>query len=155
MMDPRYRDVQSEQIPEIRPGRGIGIKVISGEIDGTRGPVGDIAVDTEYLDVTLEPHTVFEHPVEAGNRAFAYVFRGAGYFEQYRELLVHKGHLVLYEDGDSVTLSTADDPLRCILVSGKPLNEPVAWHGPVVMNTQGELELAFEEYANGTFIKHH
>lgn len=152
MMAPRYRDVKKDQIPEVRPRQNTKVKVLCGEVNGTKGPVQDIVVDIEYLDVTLEPHTVFEHPLSLGNTAFAYVFEGAGIFEP--ETLVGTEHLVLFQDGDSVRVSTKDDPVRFLLVSGRPLKEPVAWHGPIVMNTQEELDLAFEEYRNGTFIKH-
>jgi len=154
MMDPRYRDVERDQIPELSPGKGIRVKVISGEVNGTKGPVRDIVVDIEYLDVTVEPRAVFAHPIKPGHTAFAYVFEGAGFFEPDKETLIRREHLVQYQDGASVFISTAEDPVRFLLVSGRPLKEPVAWHGPIVMNTQEELERAFEEYQNGTFIKH-
>lgn len=153
MMDPRYRDVKRDQIPELSPGKGIRVKVIAGEMEGTAGPVHDIVVDIEYLDVALEPHTVFEHPLGSGNTVFAYVFDGAGIFEPFEETRVGAEHLVLYQDGNSVTISASEVPVRFLLVSGKPLGEPVAWHGPIVMNTQEELDRAFQEYREGTFIK--
>ncbi|MFC1580909.1 pirin family protein [Thermodesulfobacteriota bacterium] len=154
MMDPRYRDVKKDQIPEIRPRQNTKVKVICGEFNGTKGPMQDIVVDIEYLDISLEPHTVFNHPSPAGNTTFAYIFDGAGYFDPRRETLVSSEHLVLFQDGDSVRITSADDSLRFLLISGRPIEEPVAWHGPIVMNNQEELDLAFKEYRNGTFIKH-
>lgn len=152
-MKPRYRDVKRYQIPEAEFKEDMRIKVISGVFNGTRGPVQDIVVDIAYLDVALEPRTRFEHPFEAGYTVFAYVFEGAGFFDSRKKTLINMEHLVLYQGGDAVTVSTEEDPVRFLLVSGKPLKEPVAWYGPIVMNTQEELDPAFEEYRNGTFIK--
>ena len=154
MMKPRYRDVKRHQVPEAEFKEDVRVKVISGEFDGTRGPVQDIVVDIIYLDVTLEPRTRFEHPFPAGYTVFAYVFEGAGFFDPRRQTLINMEQLVLYQDGHAVTVSTEEDPVRFLLVSGRPIKEPVAWYGPIVMNTQEELDLAFEEYQKGTFIKH-
>jgi redox-sensitive bicupin YhaK (pirin superfamily) len=154
MMEPRYREVKKEQIPEVSMGENVKIRVISGEIENTKGPVRDIIVDPEYLDITLAPDTEFEHSIKKGYRAFAYVTEGSGYFDPDKRKLIDIEHLVIFKDGDTVKISTDDKSLRFLLVSGKPLGEPVAWYGPIVMNTQEELDIAFEEYRNGTFIKH-
>ncbi|HEX7575978.1 MAG TPA: pirin family protein [Candidatus Methanoperedens sp.] len=153
MMVPRYRGITNEQIPEVLTGKNIRIRVISGEVDGIKGPVKDLVVDTEYLDVTMAPNTEFEHSIRKGYRAFAYVIEGSGYFESGKSRSIANVHLVIFKDGDNVKITTDDKDMRFLLISGKPLGEPVAWYGPIVMNTREELEVAFEEYRNGTFIK--
>ncbi len=154
MMEPRYREVKNEQIPEVSIDKGISIRIISGEVNGKRGPVRDIVVDIQYLDVTMEPGTEFEHAIKKGYRAFAYVIEGSGYFDSGKAGSTGKEHLVIFTDGDNVKITSVDKKLRFLLISGKPLGEPVAWYGPIVMNTEEELRIAFEEYRNGTFIKH-
>jgi hypothetical protein len=171
MMDPRYREVKSHQIPEIAAGDGVTIRVICGEAKGTQGPVRDIVTDPTYLDVTVPARTEFLHPTRPGHTVFAYVIDGkacfceernpftyevdaANYFDLQRTPFVSNESLVLFDDGERVVVSTEGDPVRFLLISGKPIGEPVAWHGPIVMNTRAELEVAFEEYSKGTFIKH-
>ncbi len=154
MMEPRYREVKKEQIPEVSIGENVKIRVISGEIENTKGPVRDIVVDPEYLDVTIAPGAEFEHSIKKGYRGFAYVTEGSGYFDPDKRKLIDVEHLVIFKDGESVKITSGDKSLRFLLVSGKPLGEPVAWYGPIVMNTQEELDIAFEEYRKGTFIKH-
>ena len=170
MIDPRYRDVKKDTIPEVKRKDGITIKIICGKVDGVQGPVKDIVIDPEYLDVSVPAKTRFIHAVKPGHTVFAYVFEGAGYFdkgkdsfayevegENYfdfkRECLIVSDNMVLYGDGDEVCVTTEDKAVRFLLISGKPLKEPVAWYGPIVMNTHEELKAAFEEYDNGTFIK--
>jgi redox-sensitive bicupin YhaK (pirin superfamily) len=153
MMNPRYRDVKSATIPEVSVADGVKIKVISGKVKGTKGPVEDIVVDPEYLDVMMEPDTEFEHHVHKGYTAFAYVIAGHGYFGPDKKELITPEHLVVFKDGDMIKVQAGDQDFRFLLISGKPIGEPIAWYGPIVMNTQKELELAFEEYRNGTFIK--
>lgn len=170
MMDPRYRDVGQATIPEIILDNGIKIKIICGKINGVGGPVKDIVIDPEYLDVSIPPNVSFNHPVKTGHTVFAYVIDGEGsfdkgkdsfdyevegvnYFDFQRECQVGSANLVVFYDGDQVLVTTKDKPLRFLLISGKPIKEPVAWYGPIVMNTQQELKIAFEEYNNGTFIK--
>ncbi|MBF0563708.1 MAG: pirin family protein [Nitrospirae bacterium] len=172
MMDPRYRGVDSGQIPVVTLQSGIEVKIVCGEIDGVKGPVQDVVIDPEFLDVTVPPGGVFSHPVRRGHKVFAYVVQGEGYFDQgrdafsyevggekwfelNRECRVSSRHLVVYDDGDEVMVTAGNEPVRFLLVSGKPIGEPVAWYGPIVMNTQEELRVAFEEYQNGTFIKSH
>ena len=155
LMDPRYRDIKKSQIPEISLNENrIKIKIISGELNGVKGPVQDIITDPEYLDITITPESEFIHPIREGYNAFAYTIEGEGYFDDKKEELVKKETLIIYRDGDAVKISTGDKKVRFLLVSGKPLKEPVIWRGPIVMNTEDELRIAFEEYQNGTFIKH-
>jgi redox-sensitive bicupin YhaK (pirin superfamily) len=154
MMEPRYRDVQANTIPEVSLENGVKVKVISGTVQDTKGPVQDIVVDIEYLDVEVPPKTEFELKVKPGYTTFAYIFGGSGYFAEDKKKLIEKGHLVLFDDGDAIKISTQDEPVRFLLASGKPLREPIAWYGPIVMNTQKELDIAFMEYRNGTFTKH-
>lgn len=155
MMDPRYRDIKSSQIPEMSlNNNNVRIKIISGELNGVKGPVQDIITDPEYLDITISPHSEFIHPIKEGYNAFAYTIEGEGYFDDNKEELVKKEILVIYRDGDHVKVSTGNEKVHFLLVSGKPLREPVAWRGPIVMNTDEELRIAFNEYQNGKFIKH-
>ncbi len=171
MMASRYRDVKKEQIPEVELEEGVKVRIICGEVNGTHGPVRDIVIDPEYLDVSMPSGSSFVHPVKRGHTAFAYVIDGKGYFDGNRDSFSHEvvgrnyfdldrecicgdGDLVLYEDGDQVSISAGDSRLRFLLVSGRPIGEPVAWYGPIVMNTQEELKTAFDEYRKGTFIKH-
>ena len=151
MMPPRYRDVKNSAIPEIMTAKGAKIKIICGEVDGTKGPVKDIVIDSEYLDVTVPVKTDFIHPTKSGHTCFAYVIDGKGYFSDEKKTVAGE-NLVLFNDGERVVISTDTEPVHFLLISGKPIGEPVAWYGPIVMNTQAELKIAFEEYNSGTFI---
>lgn len=150
--DPRYQEIKSLDIPAISPKPGVTIKVIAGTYAGTSGPVKDIVADPDYFDISLDPHTVFEHHVHPEYTSFIYVFEGAGSCGQDESLLKNRS-LALLSEGDRILLRTGDDRLRVLLLSGKPIKEPIAWGGPIVMNTEEELDLAFREYENGTFIK--
>jgi redox-sensitive bicupin YhaK (pirin superfamily) len=171
MMDPRYRDVKSRQIPEIALKNGAKVKIICGELSGVEGPVRDIVTDPEYLDVSLPGEATFTHRIAKGKNVFAYVIEGEGYFDPDRDSYAHEvigtnyfdfkrsclcsnETVVLYGDGDEITVTPDKNGVRFLLASGKPIGEPVAWYGPIVMNTQEELRVAFEEYQNGTFIKY-
>jgi quercetin 2,3-dioxygenase len=171
MMDPRYRGIVAGDIPEVTLKGDIRVKVICGIVDNVQGPVQDVVVDPEYLDVTVPAENTFTHPIKRGYTAFAYIIGGEGYFDQERQAYAHEvagrsycdfqhkcvcsaENLVHYGDGDEVVISTREKPARFLLLSGKPIGEPVAWYGPIVMNTQEELRIAFEEYEKGTFIKH-
>jgi redox-sensitive bicupin YhaK (pirin superfamily) len=170
MMDPRYREVASDRIPEVVAGNGVRIKIVCGTADGTRGPVQDIVTEPAYLDVTVPPRTEYVHPTPAGHTVFAYLFEGqacfcrqrdpfayemeaASYFDFERAPLVTDGTLLLFGDGERVVVSTEEAPARFLLVSGRPIGEPIAWYGPIVMNTRAELQIAFEEYRRGTFVR--
>ena len=154
MMPPRYRDISASEIPVARLDNGIQIKVICGRVDDIIGPVSDVMIEPEYLDVLVPANRSFSHTTPETHTVFAYVYAGAGRFsEDSTELLGNKS-LVLFEQGGQVVITSGAEDLRFLLVSGKPLGEPIAWGGPIVMNTQEELQLAFEEFRNGTFIKH-
>jgi redox-sensitive bicupin YhaK (pirin superfamily) len=154
MMDPRYRDVKRSEIPEVSIEGGVNVKIVCGLVNGVQGPVRDIVTDPEYLDVAVPKGARFSHPVKKGHTVFAYVVEGSACFDTERERLCGVESLVHYGDGDAVSIAAEKEPVRFLLVSGKPIGEPVAWYGPIVMNTSEEIRIAFEEYRNGTFIKH-
>jgi redox-sensitive bicupin YhaK (pirin superfamily) len=163
MMAPRYRDVKAGTIPEVELPGGARVKVVSGKAGGVRGPVQDIVIDPLYMDVSLDGGSDFSHEVRDGHTLGVYVLEGEGVFGLREgsgggiEAEVRAGPetVILYgHEGDRVEIRSLEDPLRFLLFAGKPLKEPIAWGGPIVMNTEEELELAFEEYQNGTFIKH-
>ena len=154
MMHPRYRDIQSIDIPEIVRQNGVRIKVISGVVDNVHGPVQDVVIEPEYLDVSMPAHANFRHATRPGDTVFAYVTGGQACFCQRHETQAGDGMVVLFSDGDQISVSTSGAAASFLLISGKPLDEPVAWKGPIVMCSQQELDLAFQEYRNGTFIKH-
>jgi len=170
MMTPRYRDVKRAQIPEATLENGAQVRIICGEAYGVRGPVHDIIIDPQYLDVSLPADSTFTHPLKRSHKVFAYVVEGAGFFDHERDSFAHEvvgqnyfdfdrqclceaETLIIFGEGDAVAIATEERSLRFLLVSGKPIGEPVAWYGPIVMNTQEQLRTAFEEYRNGTFIK--
>jgi hypothetical protein len=170
MMDPRYRGILAAEIPSVDVS-GATIKVIAGKVSGVQGPVRDVVTAPEYLDVTVPAHSQFTHRTIPGHTVFAYVtggracfcqeknpfsyeVEGANYFDLQRDPLLGDGSLVLFGDGQQVYVSTEGEAARFLLICGKPIGEPVAWYGPIVMNTQDELRTAFDEYNAGTFIKH-
>ena len=156
MTTPRYQDINSDQIPVVSRDDGVNIRVIAGEVDGVRGAVSEIYADPAYLDVAIPTNGSFSHPVQKGHAAFAYVFEGRGYFgtgEKAKEHSVPQPGLVIFGDGDYIQADAVEDPVRFLLVSGKPLNEPIARYGPFVMNTQEEIQQALEDLRNGTFVK--
>jgi len=153
MMAPRYREVKSSQIPIVTSMSGATMRVICGEVEGTKGPVRDIVTDPEYLDVTLPAGSEFSHPTSKEHTVLAYVIEGQAFFDAEKKTPMSNGALAQFETGEEVVAFATDAPARFLLLSGKPIGEPVAWYGPIVMNTQRELEIAFEEYRNGTFIK--
>jgi quercetin 2,3-dioxygenase len=154
MMAPRYRDIKRAQVPEVALDNGVKIKIICGRVGGHEGPVTGIIIEPEYLDVTVPANAEFKHPTQHGHTVFAYVIEGLGVFDETKRQPIGNGTLCLYADGDHISVITKEEPVRFLLVSGKPLGEPVAWYGPIVMNSDEELQFAFEEYRNGTFIKH-
>ena len=154
MMAPRYQDVKAASIPEVTLDDGVTVKIIAGTVGGVPGPVTDIIIEPEMLDITVPPGTVYEHRVPEGHTAFVYILSGAASLDESGDRY-QRETVVLYErEGDSVKIETKQDPVRFIFVAGKPLGEPVAWGGPIVMNTREELRVAFDEYEKGTFIKH-
>jgi len=150
MSRPRYQEIAAAQMPEIAQG-GNRVRVIAGEVEGIRGPVTEIAADPTYLDVTVAPQTSFVHPVARGHSAFAYVFEGAGVFGR-GATPTAATRLLILSDGDYLEVRTNDAPVRFLLVSGKPLYEPIARYGPFVMNTRAEIEQALRDLQNGTFV---
>lgn len=171
MCEPRYQDIGADSIPEIAEGGGVTVRVICGSYGNKNGPVEGIAADPRYLDITVPPETSWTLHDEAGHNSFAYVFEGSGIFcDESRPLEVpadsagwwdteipnqaENRHLILFGEGDGITVTAGPEGLRFLFVSGRPLKEPVAWYGPIVMNTQEELKTAFQEYQDGTFLKH-
>jgi hypothetical protein len=171
MTAPRYQDVKAVEIPEIVDDDGTRVRVVCGDFWGRRGPIEDVAADPRYLDVRVPPGKRKVLPVELERHAFAYVFEGSGSFRAASQpfgVLTEKTDgvnetvmreqtgnrsLVLFDRGDEVTVQAGEAGIRFLLVSGKPIEEPVAWHGPIVMNTQAELQQAFAELRSGTFIR--
>jgi len=151
MMPPRYRGITAAQIPEVELPSGVRVKIIAGELNGVRGPMEEIVIDPEYLDCAVPPGVEFVHPTRPGYTAFIYVIDGTGVVNGGA---VQNRTLVLFADGDELAAKAGEQGLRFLLLTGKPLGEPVAWRGPIVMNTQEELELAFREFQQGTFVKH-
>jgi redox-sensitive bicupin YhaK (pirin superfamily) len=173
MTDPRYQDILAKDIPEVTDDDGTKARVICGTFWGKTGPVEGVAADPRYVDVWVPPGTRKTIPVEASRHAFAYVFEGAGDFRDAsapravltervsetasadaRAELTGNRSMVLFDSGDEVTVRAGEEGIRFLLVSGRPIEEPVAWYGPIVMNTQGELQRAYDELREGTFIKH-
>ena len=170
MTSPRYQEVRSGEIPDITDDDGTHVRVVCGKFWGMKGPVEGVAADPIYLDVSVAPGKRKTLPVETVRNAFAYVFGGAGKFCNASGPLTvptepvqwldttppaeaDNRSLVLFDSGDEVTVQAGDDGIRFLLISGKPLEEPVAWYGPIVMNTQQQLQQAFTELREGTFLK--
>ena len=168
MTMPRYQEVKSNDIPEVTDDDGTKVRVICGSFWGQSGPVDGVAAEPQYLDIWVPPGRRRSLPVAMSRNAFAYVFGGSGRFANASDPQPVKTDvvggadgeeadnrsLVVFDSGDEVTVQAGDQGIRFLLVSGKPIQEPVAWRGPIVMNTNEELRQAFEEYRNGTFLKH-
>jgi redox-sensitive bicupin YhaK (pirin superfamily) len=150
MMAPRYRDITAERIPLVELANGARVKVIAGRLEGAQGPMDDIVIDPEFLDCSLPAGETFVHATDPAYTAMIYVIGGSGGIDG---KTVSNGELVLFEKGDRLSVGAQADGFRFLLLTGKPLGEPVAWRGPIVMNTQEELDRAFKEYREGTFIK--
>ena len=170
MTAPRYQEVGSRDIPLIKDDDGTEVRIVCGELWGRRGPVDGIAADPTYLDVTIPPGLRKSLPVEVTRHAFAYVFAGDGKFcnasgplavpteptmwsDKNPPAEASNRSLLLFDRGDELVVQAGEDGIRFLLVSGKPLEEPVAWYGPIVMNTQEQLRDAFDELNKGTFLK--
>ncbi|MBM3790108.1 MAG: pirin family protein [Acidobacteria bacterium] len=156
MTKPRYQDVPSGRIPEIECDGGASVKVIAGQVGAIRGPVTGIAADPMYLDVSMPSGATFSLPVALGHAAFAYIYRGEASFGDAKAAAgtLHPGpRLIVFEDGDSILAATRNAPARFLIASGKPLREPVARHGPFVMNTREEIAQALQDLREGTFVR--
>ena len=172
MTTPRYQDVVGADIPEVTDDDGTTVRIICGDFWGQRGPVDGIAADPRYLDVYVPPGKRKTLPVEMNRHGFAYIFDGAGSFRDASDPqtvvtevmeagipdatsvdMTGNRNLILFDSGDEITVQAGDAGIRFLLVSGKPIEEPVAWRGPIVMNSQDELQAAFRELQEGTFIR--
>lgn len=156
MTSPRYQDISSTAIPEVHRDDGVRIRVIAGRVDGVSGAVTEIAADPVYLDVTVPVGVSVRQPIERGHSAFAYVFDGVGEFESAGSGVwtsVSDAALVVLGDGDYVEVRAGQQPVRFLLVSGKPLHESIARYGPFVMNTQEEILQALRDLREGTFVR--
>jgi redox-sensitive bicupin YhaK (pirin superfamily) len=171
MTAPRYQDVKAAEIPEVVDDDGTRVRVVCGGFWGKRGPIEGVAADPRYLDIFVPPLVRKTLPIETERHAFAYVFEGTGSFrsasrpfgvltekeidgtEAFIRERTGNRSLVLFDSGDEITVEAGEEGIRFLLVSGKPLKEPVAWYGPIVMNTQAQLQEAVRELRNGTFIK--
>jgi redox-sensitive bicupin YhaK (pirin superfamily) len=171
MTAPRYQDVKASEVPEAIDDDGVLVRVLCGEFWGKKGPVEGVAADPRYLDVFVPAGRRKKLKVETERHAFAYVFEGDGRFAYAskpfgiltekqvdgEEILVREAvgdrSLVLFDSGDEIDVQAGERGIRFLLVSGKPIEQPVAWYGPIVMNTRAELEQAVTELRNGTFIK--
>jgi redox-sensitive bicupin YhaK (pirin superfamily) len=170
MTPPRYQEVKTAEIPEITDDDGTHVRLVCGSFWGKKGPVEGIAADPTYIDVSVAPGRRKTLPVEHTRHAFAYVFGGSGKFcnasgplavptesvnwlDTTPPASAENRSLILFDSGDEVTVQAGEDGIRFLLVSGKPLQEPVAWYGPIVMNTQEQLRDAFQELEKGTFLK--
>jgi redox-sensitive bicupin YhaK (pirin superfamily) len=168
MTDPRYQDIRAEEIPEVTDDDGVRVRVVCGEFGGRRGPVDGVATKPDFLDVSLPPDARWTLLVGTGRHAFAYVFAGSGSFDGVAPSSGTEGEgsgggiplqdeagnrsLVVFDEGDRIEVRSGSRGMRFLLVSGEPLREPLAWRGPIVMNTQAELERAFRELRDGNFI---
>jgi redox-sensitive bicupin YhaK (pirin superfamily) len=172
MTEPRYQDVPASEVPVVTDDDGTSVRILCGDFWGQKGPVEGVAADPRYLDVSVPPNSRRTLKVETERHAFAYVFAGSGRFigasdpqgvlteredASGREQLVREQSgnrsLILFDQGDEICVETGDEGIRFLLVSGKPIKEPVAWYGPIVMNTKDELRQAIHELQTDTFIR--
>ena len=170
MMEPRYQELKAKEVTVLKEDDGTEIRIVAGAYRGKRGPVEGVAADPNYFDVTIPAGLRRTLPIETTRHAFAYVFGGSGkvcnasgpldvptepasWSDTHPPAAAENRSLVLFDTGDEVTVEAGEKGMRFLLVSGKPLNEPVAWYGPIVMNTREQLRQAFEELERGTFLK--
>jgi hypothetical protein len=154
MSVPAYRGLHAKEIPMARLEDGGTVRVVAGQHGNVQGPVADTSVDPTFLDVTLPSGSTFLHPTKLGYTTFAYALEGRAQFGPLQEEFMEGGQGVVYSDGEQVSVSAGEGGTRFLLVSGKPLREPIAWYGPIVMNRQEELTQAVSELERGDFIKH-
>jgi redox-sensitive bicupin YhaK (pirin superfamily) len=150
MIPPRYKGINNSDIPLLKKMDGTFIRIVAGTVDGITGPADNIIIDPEYLDCTVPPHVEFSHPTHRGYTVFMYIIGGTG---SVNGTGVADRDLVMFDDGDEVVIASGDSSLRFLFFSGKPIGETIAWRGPIVMNTDEELDAAFKELQNDTFIK--
>lgn len=170
MSKPNYQEVKSGDIPEVELENGVKVRVVCGEVKGNKGPVKDVAIAPQYLDVSIPAAKTFILPTPADHTAIAYVYEGGGifcgevdpfayeheglnYFDTHRDAVQGNHTVIIFEQGDQIEVAGGSEGVRFLFFSGKPLHEPVAWYGPIVMNTEEELRIAFDELNSGTFIK--
>jgi redox-sensitive bicupin YhaK (pirin superfamily) len=153
MISPRYQDIPANKIPEVVLENKVNVKVIAGEFNGVHGPVEDIIADPKYFDVEMIENTEFIVSVNQAHTAFAYVYEGQAHFDESRKGTLQAGEGTLFDHGAKIRVKTRSSGTRFILISGKPIREPIAWRGPIVMNTHEELDTAFREFREGTFTK--
>jgi len=151
MMDPRYRGITASQIPEVVMDNGVRIKIIAGTVGSTIGPVRDIVINPEYFDCTVPEGVEYIHATKPDYTALIYVIDGKGVIN---DTEVRNQTLILFDTGEEFAIKATGKYVRFLLLTGEPLNETIAWRGPIVMNTQAELETAFREYQEGNFVKH-
>jgi quercetin 2,3-dioxygenase len=155
MTKPRYQDVRADRIPQFTSDDGALIRLIAGTAGNISGPVKEIAADPIYMDVAVPARSTFRQTIQKGHNAFVYVFDGTGFFggtNQGEAVKLQSPSLAITSDGDLLNVFTGNDPVRFLLVSGKPLNEPVARYGPFVMNTKEEIQQALDDLRRGTFV---
>jgi redox-sensitive bicupin YhaK (pirin superfamily) len=171
MTAPRYQDIKDADIPEVTDDDGTRVRIVAGDFWGKKGPVEGVAADPRYLDISVPPGQRKRIAVDRTNNAFAYVFAGSGTFRDASDpqgvltereegattrVMPHESEnrsLVLFDRGDEIVVQAGDQGIRFLLVSGRPIEEPVAWYGPIVMNTEEELQRAFQDLRNGTFVE--
>ena len=153
MITPRYRGFAAAEIPQATTENGSTIKVICGAAHGVSGPVNDVVTAPLFLDVDVPANASFQHDLPPSHTVFAYVIGGSARFDPERQETAQRGDLVLYNDGDQVSVGAGSAGVRFLLVAGQALREPVAWQGPIVMNTREEIATAFREFRDGTFVK--
>ncbi len=171
MIDPNYQGVTDSEIPRVKRADGTEVRIICGTYAGKSGPIRNVTIQPEYLDVSVPAHSSFSHELPAEHTLLAYVFEGsaifcdatdpytynvegANYFDTERKEELGNTSLILFGAGDQIKVTTRENSVRFLLISGKPIHEPVAWYGPIVMNSEAELRVAFDELEKGTFIKH-
>lgn len=150
MTEPKYREIKKESIPSVVKGKA-EIKLISGEFEGKKGVVTDVNTDPQYFDVSLQENSEFEYKIKSDYCIFIYLYEGK---LMHNETELIEMSAILFENGDTLKLSTKSETANFLLISGKPIKQSIEWHGPIVMNNRQEIMQAFEEYQNGTFIKH-
>ena len=153
MISPRYQDIPASKVPVITLANGVKVKLLAGTFNGMRGPVENIIADPEYFDVEMPENSELVVPVNAKYTVFAYLYEGTVQFDESRKDPLRAGQGALFGKGPQLRARTGDSGARFILISGNPIGEPIAWRGPIVMNTEAELQVAFREFKDNTFIK--